>query len=367
MTSASASRADQAVRHRAARRGRARAHRRPAVRRTRQRQPALSQGRRRRGAARARLPGARRELGDLRARRSATSTSISAPMASRVSYHAVLQARRPGDRLRRDASKADRDGSLEFTGTATPKTDFLTARTGFVVLHPLKGVAGQPVEVEHVDGTVEKSKFPELVNPIQPFLQHPRAHPRGDARPEGHRAHGGRHLGDGGSPQLDRRVVQDLRAAARPAVALHLEGRRAGQAIGDADAERRRAGGRKRARAREAIEVEARRGDAARRMPPVGLGMPAEEIDHAIAATRPARSAPRRGCCICHFDPRAEARAERARTAIACCASRPAPSASSRSWSKASTTSRTSCSASRRWCAVGAAAGRASRCARSAT
>ena len=34
-----------------------------------------------------------------------------------------------------------------------PKTDFLTARTGFVVLHPLKGVAGFPVDIEHVDGT----------------------------------------------------------------------------------------------------------------------------------------------------------------------------------------------------------------------
>ncbi len=62
------------------------------------------------------------------------------------------------------------DGSLEFIGVATPRTDFLTARTGFVVLHPLKGVVGRPVEVEHIDGTIEKSKFPEAVNPIQPFL-----------------------------------------------------------------------------------------------------------------------------------------------------------------------------------------------------
>ena len=57
-----------------------------------------------------------------------------------------------------------------FIGVATPKTDFLTARTGFVVLHPLKGVVGHEVEVEHVDGTVERSTFPERVNPIQPFL-----------------------------------------------------------------------------------------------------------------------------------------------------------------------------------------------------
>src|SRR6185436_14219684 len=41
---------------------------------------------------------------------------------------------------------------------------------GFVVLHPLKGVAGQAVDIEHVDGSKVKSKFPELVNPIQPVL-----------------------------------------------------------------------------------------------------------------------------------------------------------------------------------------------------
>ena len=66
--------------------------------------------------------------------------------------------------------EATADGSLRFTGAATPAADFLTARTGFVVLHPLKGVAGCALEVEHVDGHVEHSTFPALVNPIQPFL-----------------------------------------------------------------------------------------------------------------------------------------------------------------------------------------------------
>ncbi len=51
--------------------------------------------------------------------------------------------KRGGQEIAYDASiEGKPDGSLEFTGTATPKTDFLTARTGFVVLHPLKGVAG---------------------------------------------------------------------------------------------------------------------------------------------------------------------------------------------------------------------------------
>jgi hypothetical protein len=86
-----------------------------------------------------------------------------------VSYRAVCS--REGQEIGYEARIEGRgDGSLEFSGTATPVTDFLTARTGFVVLHPLQGVAGRPVEVEHVDGQIVKSTFPALVNPVQPFL-----------------------------------------------------------------------------------------------------------------------------------------------------------------------------------------------------
>ena len=86
-----------------------------------------------------------------------------------VSFHA--ECSRPGQAIAYDAKiEAGPSGRLTFTGTAVPKTDFLTARTGFVVLHPLKGVAGQPLTVEHVDGTVVESKFPPLVDPVQPFL-----------------------------------------------------------------------------------------------------------------------------------------------------------------------------------------------------
>jgi hypothetical protein len=62
------------------------------------------------------------------------------------------------------------DGALRFAADALPETDFLTNRTGFVVLHPLAGVAGCPVEVEHVDKRKVKDKFPAIVNPIQPFF-----------------------------------------------------------------------------------------------------------------------------------------------------------------------------------------------------
>ena len=62
------------------------------------------------------------------------------------------------------------DGSLRFEGTGKAITDFLTNRTGFVVLHPVDGISGYPAEVEHVDGQVVQSEFPELVDPVQPFM-----------------------------------------------------------------------------------------------------------------------------------------------------------------------------------------------------
>lgn len=43
---------------------------------------------------------------------------------------------------------------LVFDARFTPDRDFETARAGFAVLHPIVGLAGRPVEVEHVDGTV---------------------------------------------------------------------------------------------------------------------------------------------------------------------------------------------------------------------
>ncbi len=64
---------------------------------------------------------------------------------------------------------ASADGSLRFDASATPHTDFHTNRTGFIVLHPLQGVAGCPVEVLHVDGRKVKDRFPAIINPVQPF------------------------------------------------------------------------------------------------------------------------------------------------------------------------------------------------------
>jgi hypothetical protein len=74
----------------------------------------------------------------------------------KLSYDAVIEG--------------DSTGTVRFQATAHVQTDFLTNRTGFMVLHPLTGVAGCPVEVEHVDGSIVKAEFPKIIDPMQPFF-----------------------------------------------------------------------------------------------------------------------------------------------------------------------------------------------------
>ena len=85
-----------------------------------------------------------------------------------VSYDAVC---RDDDQAFRYEARIEgrADGSLTFEAEGEALTDVLTNRTGFVVLHALDGVVGHPVTVEHTDGTVVESTFPELVNPACPF------------------------------------------------------------------------------------------------------------------------------------------------------------------------------------------------------
>ena len=66
--------------------------------------------------------------------------------------------------------EADAAGNLSFAAKGEALSDFLTNRTGFVVLHPVEGVSGAPVEVEHTGGSVEQSRFPELIDPTCPFM-----------------------------------------------------------------------------------------------------------------------------------------------------------------------------------------------------
>jgi hypothetical protein len=59
------------------------------------------------------------------------------------------------------------DGQLVFSATAKATADFLTNRTGFVVLHP-DTAAGGPLVITHGDGTEERTVFPARILPDQP-------------------------------------------------------------------------------------------------------------------------------------------------------------------------------------------------------
>ncbi|MBL4646494.1 MAG: hypothetical protein JKY99_08575 [Rhizobiales bacterium] len=62
------------------------------------------------------------------------------------------------------------DGTLTFQVQATPSGTFSTNRTGFVVLHPINGVAGEPVRIERCDGSINDSTFPRDIDPVQPMM-----------------------------------------------------------------------------------------------------------------------------------------------------------------------------------------------------
>lgn len=76
----------------------------------------------------------------------------------------------------------DAAGRIRFEGIAEPQDDFTTNRTGFVVLHPLDGVAGERVTVTSVDGSSQDARFPFFVDPEPCFT---------DVRALRHRVAGG--------------------------------------------------------------------------------------------------------------------------------------------------------------------------------
>jgi D-apionolactonase len=88
----------------------------------------------------------------------------------KVSYTATC--RDATQALRYEAEiEASAKGMVRFAAKGTPLTDVVTNRTGFVVLHPLVGVVGAPVEIVHTDGRKEKTRFPKFISPGQPVFE----------------------------------------------------------------------------------------------------------------------------------------------------------------------------------------------------
>ncbi|HAK80851.1 MAG TPA: hypothetical protein DCM71_29075 [Runella sp.] len=62
------------------------------------------------------------------------------------------------------------DGTISFEISGKALTDVWSNRAGFCVLHPIKGIANQPVSLLHEDGASSTSIFPQYISPEDPFL-----------------------------------------------------------------------------------------------------------------------------------------------------------------------------------------------------
>src|SRR5262245_30457796 len=219
-----------------------------------------------------------------------------------VSFHAVCK--RSDQEISYDAAiEGTREGNLSFTGTAVPKTAFLTARTGFVLLDPRRGVAGCPMEVGHVDGKVVSGKFPELVDPVQPVL---------NIRALTHEVQPGlkatvRMEGDTFEMEDHRNWTDaSFKTYVRPLIRPWPYTLKAGEAVKQSIKVTLTGGAAKAAKSSAGKGIEVKVGATLRdALQPVGLGVPAEEIESAVRQLDLLKlAAPR--FLICQFDPRAK-------------------------------------------------------------
>jgi hypothetical protein len=218
-----------------------------------------------------------------------------------VAYRAVCAD--ASQRLRYEAViTGSSDGALAFHAVATPETDFVTNRAGFVVLHPSR-LAGERLKVMHVDGREEETRFPERISPSQPVF---------DIRALSHEAAPGlwatcRMEGDAFEME-DQRNWTDasyktyVRPLALPwgytlakgsrheqSVRLSLSGNTAGAGV----------------KSSTAIAVELGR-DLSTRVPELGVALPHHEIEAASAAVDALRAL-RPRFLVCHADMRERA------------------------------------------------------------
>ncbi|MGA1803106.1 D-apionate lactonase [Rhizobium sp. HT1-10] len=87
-----------------------------------------------------------------------------------VSYTARCHGPENTELVLRVTILSEAGGPLVFHAEAMSRSGFETCRCGFCILHPIVGLAGQPVTVTHVDGSIETSTFPDLIAPWQPFM-----------------------------------------------------------------------------------------------------------------------------------------------------------------------------------------------------
>ncbi|HEV2123525.1 MAG TPA: hypothetical protein VGW38_12215, partial [Chloroflexota bacterium] len=87
----------------------------------------------------------------------------------RLTFHAVCQKGDVDFRWNGTIS-GGAQGTVTYTFDGTAHSTFLRNRIGLCVLHPIRECAGMPCTVEHTDGTIEQSAFPQQISPHQPFM-----------------------------------------------------------------------------------------------------------------------------------------------------------------------------------------------------
>ncbi len=192
------------------------------------------------------------------------------------------------------------DGSLVFRVVATAETDVETNRAGFVVLHPLAGVAGRTMRVVHTDGRTVTDQFPELIKPSQPVF---------DIRSLAHEIASGvwatcTMTGDAFEME-DQRNWSDasyktyVRPLAKPWPYTLAKGSRHEQSV-RLDIAGSIAAGTVADPASVAVTLGGASGE---RLPAIGIGVPAEEAGHALDAIDLLRRLGPR-LLVCHIDAR---------------------------------------------------------------
>ena len=63
------------------------------------------------------------------------------------------------------------DGLITYRVRGEASAPFLRNRLGLCVLHPIRETAGQPAVLEHIDGTIVPTSFPDEIDPGMPFMQ----------------------------------------------------------------------------------------------------------------------------------------------------------------------------------------------------
>ena len=213
-----------------------------------------------------------------------------------VAYRAVCSDKR--QQLAFEARIAgSSDGSLIFAATATPLTDFVTNRAGFVVLHPA-GLAGQKLRVTHVDGSEEETRFPETISPSQPvFTIRALAHEAAPGLWATCRMEGDAFEMEDQRNWTDASYKTYVRPLALPWGYTLAKGSRHEQTISLSFSGRVDSDG-KNTRREAAINLGA---DLATRMLDLGVALPAEEAEETLGALEPLR-AMRPSFLICNVD-----------------------------------------------------------------